>query len=115
MCRGVTIIKEGRRRRYIGFEINSKQTFSFSRSEVIVAIKKKCKVLFDKECKDLGIYLTRFDGMQGIVRCNLLEKDHTIKLLTSIDSVSQVEIDVQTLATSGTIKSLIKKHMPSLK
>jgi len=59
----------------------------------------------------LGIYLTRFDGEKGIVRCNHIEKENTIKLLRSIKKIYSNEVEIKTLGTSGTIKSLIKKHM----
>jgi len=59
----------------------------------------------------MGIYLTRFDGEKGIVRCNHIEKDNTIKLLRSIKNIGLKKVSIETLGTSGTIKSLIKKHM----
>jgi len=59
----------------------------------------------------MGIYLIRFDGEKGIVRCNHIEKDNTIKLLRSIKGIGTKKVSIETLGTSGTIKSLIKKHM----
>jgi len=59
----------------------------------------------------MGIYLIRFDGIKGIVRCKHIEKDNTIKLLTSINEISSIKVNIRTLGTSGTIKSLVKKHM----
>jgi len=55
--------------------------------------------------------LTRFDGEKGIVRCNHIEKENTIKLLKSINKIYSNEVEIKTLGTSGTIKSLMKKHM----
>jgi len=47
----------------------------------------------------------------GIIRCNHLEKENTINLLRSIKSVSSKKVEIETLGTSGTIKSLVSKHM----
>jgi len=59
----------------------------------------------------MRIYLTRFDGEKGIVRCSHVEKENTIRLLKSIDIISNQNVTVETLGTSGTIKALIRKHM----
>lgn len=59
----------------------------------------------------MGIYVVRFDGKKGIVKCNHIEKDNTINLLKSIDKISSYKVNVETLGTSGTIKSLMRKHM----
>jgi RNase P/RNase MRP subunit POP5 len=59
----------------------------------------------------LGIFLIRFDQGKGIVKCNHIEKENTIKLLKSIKKISSNNVDIETLGTSGTIKTLIKKHM----
>ncbi len=59
----------------------------------------------------MGLRLIRFDGEMGIMRCNHLEKENTIKLLRSIKSVSSKKVEIETLGTSGTIKSLVSKHM----
>ena len=62
---------------------------------------------------EMGLYLIRFDGNKGIVKCNHFEKDNTIKVLKSIKSISANKIEIKTLGTSGTIKALIRKHMPN--
>ena len=59
----------------------------------------------------MGIYVIRFDGVKGIVKCNHTEKDNTIKLLKSIKKISSNKVEIDTLGTSGTIKSLLRKHM----
>ena len=78
---------------------------------MIGEIRSQCNTLFNKNCKDMGIFLIRFDGEKGIIRCKHTEKDNTINLLTSIKQVSSNNVSVKTLGTSGTIKSLIRKHM----
>jgi len=59
----------------------------------------------------MGLRLIWFDGEKGILRCSHLEKENTIKLLRSIKSVSSGKVEIETLGTSGTIKSLVTKHM----
>lgn len=80
---------------------------------MIGEIKTQCDTLFNKNCKDMGIFLIRFDGEKGIIRCKHTEKDNTINLLTSIKQISSNSVSVKTLGTSGTIKTLIRKHMES--
>jgi RNase P/RNase MRP subunit POP5 len=59
----------------------------------------------------MGIYLVRFDGQKGIIRCNHFEKENTILLLKTINKILSNKIKIKTLGTSGTIKALLKKHM----
>jgi len=59
----------------------------------------------------MGINLIRFDGEKGILRCNHTEKENTIDLLRSIKEINSEKVNFETIGTSGTIKSLIKKHM----
>jgi RNase P/RNase MRP subunit POP5 len=78
---------------------------------MIGEMRQHCKHLFDTDCKALGIYLTRFNGEQGIVKCNHVEKGRTIELLTSLNKIAYHKVEIETVGTSGTIKSLVKKHM----
>jgi len=84
---------------------------TIDRQEVITTLRNQCKSRFEVDCKELGIYLTRFNGEQGIVRCKHTEKDRTIELLKSINTIASQKVGIETLGTSGTIKALIKKHM----
>ena len=59
----------------------------------------------------MGLYIVRFDGEKGIVKCKHTEKENTINLLKSIEEISSNKVNIETLGTSGTIKSLNKKHM----
>ena len=59
----------------------------------------------------MGISLIKFNGNKGILRCNHVEKENTITILTSIKKISSNKIKLKTLGTSGTIKALNKKHM----
>ena len=78
---------------------------------MIREIREKSKIIFNKDYKELGFYLVRFNGTQGILKCNHVEKDNAIHLLRSIKQITSKDVEINTLGTSGTIKSLIKKHM----
>ena len=77
------------------------------------AIKSQCSTLFNRNCREMGIRLIRFQENKGIVKCNHIEKDNTINLLRSIKEISSNKIRIDTVGTSGTIKALIGKHMSS--
>ena len=74
-------------------------------------LQRQCGYLFNKDCNELGIRLIRFNGTAGIIKCNHIEKENTIKLLQSVKKVTSRNISITALATSGTIRSLMKKHM----
>jgi RNase P/RNase MRP subunit POP5 len=78
---------------------------------MINEIRKQCKHILNKDCKEMGVHLVRFDGRIGIIKCNHIEKENTIKLLKSINEVSSQKVKIETIGTSGTIKALVKKHM----
>lgn len=107
------IIKQGNRRRYIGFHVffkNNKE--SISKQDVIAALSRKCEELFDVEIKAKRIFLVKFDKDTGIVRCKHTEKEATIEILKNIKTIkTDTEVEIKTLGTSGTMKSLEKKHM----
>ncbi len=70
--------------------------------------------MFDKDYRNLGLYLIRYnDNGMGIIRCKHTEKENTIKLLLDIKNIGSKKISINTIATSGTIKTLIRKHMPN--
>ena len=102
-----SIVKEGRRKRYIGFAIRTSEK-DLARFEMTGELQKQCRFLFNRTCSELGIRLIRFNGVAGIIKCNHVEKENAIKLLQSIKSKKR---EVTTIATSGTIRSLMKKHM----
>jgi RNase P/RNase MRP subunit POP5 len=59
----------------------------------------------------MGIYLIRFNGEKGIIKCSHIEKENTIELLKSIKKIASFNVKIDTIGTSGTIKALVKKHM----
>ena len=108
------IVKEGKRHRYIGFLIQGLEGKDrVERYAILQAINTCCKDLYDVSPKEMGIYLIRFNGKEGILRCSHLEKERTIALLGSIQQLSGCMVHIETLGTSGTINKLIKKHMSS--
>ena len=78
---------------------------------MVKEIREQCKNVFNRDYNEMNLRLIRFDGTQGIVKCNHVEKDNAIKLLKSIKNISSKKVKIETVGTSGTIKSLIKKHM----
>lgn len=68
-------------------------------------------ILYKRTCREMGIFLVRFDGTTGIIKCNHIEKDNTINLLKKIRTIGLNNIEIETLGTSGSIKSLIRKHL----
>jgi RNase P/RNase MRP subunit POP5 len=104
------IVKGNRRRRYIGFVVKIFAK-NLNKSEVLEEIQRQCKYIFNKDCREMGIRLIRFDGTSGILRCNHLEKENAIMLLKSIKKIRSKNVEITTIATSGTIRSLVKRHM----
>jgi RNase P/RNase MRP subunit POP5 len=77
---------------------------------MITALRSKAYTLFGGPLKEKDIYLTRFNGKKGVVRCKHTEKDATITLLRSITQIANQPVIIETHATSGTIKTLLQKH-----
>ena len=77
-------------------------------------INRECEKKFNKSGREMGLNLVRFNGKQGILRCNHIEKEKVINLLNSLNTILSREIKIETLGTSGTIKSLVKKHMKDI-
>ena len=109
--RCIKIIKEGRRRRYIGFEIKTKENKTFEKNDIINSVRKNSEEICNKHFKEMGLFVVRFNGKQGIIRCRHTEKENAIDLLKRIDRINDEKVKIETIATSGTIKALIKKHM----
>ena len=105
------IPKLNKRQRYIVFTIKSKlKTINFDKKDLFFEIKKLCKSKYNKDYKEMGLKIIRFDGFWGIIKCNHLEKEKTISILNSIKHINSNNVYVKTLRTSGTIKTLIRKY-----
>jgi RNase P/RNase MRP subunit POP5 len=66
--------------------------------------------LFDKPCGIYGIYLTRFDGEKGVIRCFHTAKQDSIHLLKSITKIGNTLVTIEPIGTSGTMKTLLQKY-----
>ena len=105
-----TIAKGNRRQRYIAFIVKNFDK-NLNKSLILDEIRKKCNQMLKKDLKETGIRLIRFVDSTGIIKCNHLEKENTILILKSIKKLGAKNVEVVPIATSGTIRSLIKKHM----
>ena len=105
------IVRGKNRKRYIGFKIIGDKT-NFSELDKI--IKEKCKEKLGKEPREIYLKLIKFKNNYGIVRCKHTEKENIITLLRSIEKVGNISVKIETIATSGTIKALIRKHMKEI-
>lgn len=105
------IIKGNRRQRYIAF-IVKKFGKNLDRSILLDEIRNTCHQLLNKDFKEMGIRLIRFNDSTGIIKCNHLEKENTILMLKSIKKLGTKKVEIEPIGTSGTIRSLIKKHIP---
>ena len=94
------VVKEKRgRRRYIAFMVVS--DFQLSKQELVSKIRERSMELDLKPPS-----LIQFEGKVGIVRCSHLEKDRTIELLGDIGVKGNKAFHVETLRTSGTLRTL---------
>jgi len=74
---------------------------------MIQTLYKTCQSLFSSTCKEKGFFLVHFNGNAGILRCPLTELENAKTLLQKIDTINNTSVTINTLATSGTIKSLL--------
>lgn len=108
----VSIIKEGNRKRYIGFIIYTKNNDKIDKNLLISEIKNQCKKMFDRDFSTLGLFIVKYkDRGIGIIKCKHTEKENTIKVLSGIKKIGLTTAHINTVGTSGTIKTLIRKHM----
>ncbi|MCX6664457.1 MAG: hypothetical protein NT038_00110 [Euryarchaeota archaeon] len=108
------IIKEGNRYRYIGFIVKSSEKKRYiDRSELFKEIEQRYHHCFHADDKLKGIKLIRFDGSFGIVKCSNTEKKLITDILQSIQNIGSYQIQISTIAASGTIHALL--NHPSMK
>jgi RNase P/RNase MRP subunit POP5 len=75
-------------------------------TELIQALRQQTTDLFSKAAKELGLWVVKFDGTTGIIKCNYQEKEHTIQLLQSLKKIGSKSVTFTTYATSGTIRGI---------
>lgn len=84
-----------------------------TQSDVVQELRRQTKQLFSKDYKEMGLWLVRFNGTMGIVKCNYQEKEHTIELLQSLRYIGSRKVTVTTQVTSGTIRTLTHRKRSS--
>ena len=109
------ILKYKHRRRYIGFYIDKLDKKNVVKKfDLINEIKNKCDEIYKSKPRLMGIFLINFDGYKGIIKCNHIKKEETIKILNSINKLSDITVKIITVGTSGTLKKLKIKYMNKL-
>ena len=106
-----TIAVKAYRQRYIAFSIESDKKIVFTRRDVIQSLQDQCLKQYQNPCKTYGFFLTRFYQNTGILRCFHTEKDRALQFLHLLKTIDNIPVTIKTIGTSGTIKSLIKKHL----
>ena len=111
------------RKRYIVFEVKPElENVIISRSELIGAInyyiKKSAAKVDNNGNFRAQPWLIILENNFGLIRCSHADKDRTIELLAKIKQVRAhnnsgelINIEINTLGTSGTIKSARKKFL----
>jgi ribonuclease P/MRP protein subunit POP5 len=87
------------RYRYIAFRLEGPR--DFRREEFLEALRAASPLLA----------LLAFDGASGLARTTNVEKDSSIRVLNSIDSVAGVRVRVRTVGTSGTIRAATERYL----
>ncbi|MBU3901817.1 MAG: hypothetical protein KKE04_00410 [Candidatus Thermoplasmatota archaeon] len=95
------------RRRYIAFEIISDKTIP--RNDVVKMIRKE----FVHRYISVKPWLTRYNNNRGLLRCLHTGKDEAIKILTSVKQIGNINVEIKTIGTSGTIKAAMRKYLSS--
>ena len=96
------------RYRYIGFRIILPER-NLAWRELSREIERTARNLYPKDVRNMRLKLVRFNGREGMLRCSHLYKNETIQLLYSMDKLENESIKIETVGTSGTIRSLNRK------
>ncbi len=103
-------MKGTRRHRYIFFKVTYDQAHAFaSQKELLQALRQNTYERFLKNTKDLGLWIVRFDGTTGIIKCHYRETENVKQLLLAMKSIGTKPVSITTHATSGTIHGLTDK------
>lgn len=106
-------MKGTRRHRYISFQIKyENETEPVTQQAFINALRRRASELFSKTVQELGLWVIRFDGATGILKCQYRHTERCKTLLYSLRTIGSTPVIVTTLATSGTIKSLLTGNEP---
>jgi RNase P/RNase MRP subunit POP5 len=104
-------VKGTRRHRYISFQIDYKiETAPVTQQAFIGALRRGASKLFSKTLPELGLWVIRFDGTTGILKCHYQQTKNSTMLLHSLTTVGSTAVNITTHATSGTIKALVTRN-----
>lgn len=101
------------RQRYILFKVIEQFPYKFHERDIISTMWKSIWRYFGmKEANKIGLWLVEFNKEKniGILRCSNKTKEIVITSLILIKEMQGKKIIISPIATSGTIKSLKKKH-----
>lgn len=96
------------KKRYVLFELKSSSNFSFKELSnglwlaIINAVGKE-------EALSLGFQLVKFGSGKGIFKCKREKCEKAKKIICSARQIAGKKASIQTLATSGTIRTLKEK------
>lgn len=88
-----------KRHRYVAFRIEAGSPVGFD------------DLVAEMRDRNDWTWVIDFDGREGIVRCPHTLKDEAIELLSGLDAVRGVAVEVETLGTSGTIATCRRKFL----
>lgn len=95
------------RRRYIAFRIQCDK--EIQENDLIRVVREKCSK--ENKLEEIKPWILRFENNQGLLRCSHLAKERAIEMLMSINEVNGVKVNIETLGTSGTIRSAVRKYL----
>jgi len=95
------------RRRYIAFEIISDKIIP--RNDVVKMVRKE----FVHRYISVKPWLTRYGNNKGLLRCLHTGKNEAIRILNSVKQIGNINVEIKTVGTSGTIKAAMRKYLTS--
>lgn len=105
----------GPRVRYMALRVNSAP--GLQRRGLIQAIRETGRNLHGEDFEEQsGIWLTRYKAPDAIVRCHHTHQETVREVLEAVRSdPAGEELRLEPIATSGTIRTLVTRHVPRLK
>jgi RNase P/RNase MRP subunit POP5 len=104
----IAIVRGMKRRRYIGFHIQSDTVIH--RSDFFAALTAHCEKQCIGDMAQFGIKLIRYNGTYGIIRCTHLNKDTVQEIISTLTVIGHQTVLIETMGTSGTIRGLQRQQ-----
>ena len=102
--------------RYIGFRVEAPEPLP--RQAMIQAIQATGRATDAVRFEAAGVWLTRFDGKRGVLRCAHPGAGFAREVLNAVMTVPvsgrAIPVTIQTVGTSGTIRALTLRDLPDL-